>query len=232
VSETRALLSSVINEGRKFLLEPEAKRLCASYGIPVTNFKMAKNIEEAVKYAHEIGYPVVVKVVSPDILHKTDVGGVVLNINNDEELEKACNMINSNVRKYRPRARILGYLIEEYAPSSIEVIVGVKMDPQFGHVIMFGLGGVFVEILKDVTFRILPITDDDAEEMIHEIRGYPLLVGYRGQPPVDIVTIREIILKVSNMVMENPVIKELDLNPIRVYSKGAKVLDARVILAN
>ena len=228
--ESKFTIQDILRSGRKFLLEPEAKSLCTYYGIDVPRFAIAKNLEEALRIANELGYPVVLKVVSPDIVHKSDVGGVILNISNDEELKEAYERLMNNVRRNAPNARILGVLVEEQLPEGTEVIVGVTKDPQFGHVIMFGLGGIFVEILNDVTFRVLPIDKEDALEMLHEIKGYPILEGYRGAKRADINAIVDIMLKVSKLVMENPSIKEMDLNPIRVYEKGAKVLDVRILL--
>jgi acetyl-CoA synthetase (ADP-forming) len=217
-------------EGRKYLLEPEAKTLCQKYGIPVTRFKVATSPEEADKSADEIGYPVVLKIVSPDVLHKFDVGGVVLNLKGSSEVKDAYDKIVKSVRKHKPDAKIVGVLVQEMAPASTEVIVGSTKDPQFGPALMFGLGGIFVEVLKDVTFRIAPITESDAKEMITEVKAYPILKGYRGQPPADINAIVNILLNTSKLVMDHPEIKELDLNPIMVYEKGAKTVDARVIL--
>jgi len=217
-------------EGRKYLLQPEAKTLCQKYGIPITRFKVATSPEEAVKSADEIGYPVVLKIVSPDVLHKFDVGGVVLNLKGSREVKDAYDTIVKNVRKHKPDAKIIGVLVQEMAPASTEVIVGATKDPQFGPALMFGLGGIFVEVLKDVTFRIAPITESDAKEMITEVKAYPILKGYRGQPPADINAIVNILLNTSKLVMDHQEIKELDLNPIMVYEKGAKTVDARVIL--
>lgn len=217
-------------EKRNYMLEPEAKTICSEYGIPVTKFKVAKNIEEATKFAEETGYPVVLKIVSPDVIHKFDVGGVILNLKSTEEVRDAYNKILMNVKKYKPDAKIVGILVQEMAPPSIEVIVGATKDPQFGPALMFGFGGIFVEVLKDVAFRIAPITRSEAQEMITEIKAYPILRGYRGQPPADINAIIEILLNTSKLVMEHPEIKELDLNPIMVYEKGAKTVDARIIL--
>ena len=219
-------------QGRKFLLEPEAKAVCMKYGIPVTKFGVAKTVEEAVKLAEEIGYPVVLKVVSPDVIHKFDVGGVVLNLKGPEEVRKAFNQILENVRRNMPNARVLGVTVQEMAPPSTEVIVGAIRDPQFGPALMFGMGGIFVEVLKDVTFRIAPITIEEAKEMIAEIRAYPLLKGYRGMPPADIEAIAQILVNTSHLMMENPEISELDLNPIIVYENGAKTVDARIMLTN
>ena len=217
-------------EGRKYLLEPEAKTICMEYGIPVTTFRVAKTAEEAVKFAEEIGYPTVLKIVSPDVIHKFDVGGVVLDLKSPEDIRNAYKKILENVKKHKPKAKIRGILVQEMAPSSTEVIVGSTKDPQFGPALMFGLGGVFVEVLKDVTFRIAPITEQDAREMITEVKAYPILKGYRGQHPADIDSIVKILLNTSRLVMDHQEINELDLNPIMVYKKGAKTVDARIIL--
>jgi acetyl-CoA synthetase (ADP-forming) len=217
-------------DGRSYLLEPEAKIVCMEYGIPVTRFKVALTPDEAVKFAGGIGYPVVLKIVSPDIIHKFDVGGVVLNLKSPSEVKDAYEKILKNVKKHKPNAKIMGVLVQEMAPQSTEVIVGAIKDPQFGPALMFGLGGIFVEVLKDVTFRIAPITEFDAKEMITEVKAYPVLKGYRGQPPADTNAIVNILLNTSKLVMDHQEIKELDLNPIMVYEKGAKTVDARIIL--
>jgi acyl-CoA synthetase (NDP forming) len=215
---------------RRYLLEPEAKTICAEYDIPVTEFRVAKTVEEAVKFSQEIGYPTVLKIVSTDVLHKFDVGGVVLDIRSREDAQKAYNKILENVQKLKPDAHIEGILVQEMAPSSTEVIVGSIKDPQFGQTLMFGFGGIFVEVLKDVAFRVAPITEEDAREMISEVKAYPILRGYRGQPPLDLDIIVKILLNASRLVMDHKEIKELDLNPIMVYEKGAKTVDARIIL--
>jgi acyl-CoA synthetase (NDP forming) len=217
-------------EGRNFLLEPEAKTVCREYEIPVTKFKVANTAEEAMKFSEEIGYPTVLKIISSDVLHKFDVGGVILNINSREDARKAYNKIVENVKKHKPDAKINGILVQEMAPDSTEVIVGSIKDPQFGPTLMFGLGGTFVEIMKDVSFRIAPINKEDARQMISEVKAYPILRGYRGQPPLDIDTIAKILLNTSRLVMDHQEIKELDLNPVMVYEKGAKTVDARIIL--
>jgi len=217
-------------DGRSYLLEPEAKMICMEYGIPVTRFRVAKTRGEALKFAEEIGYPVVLKIVSPDVIHKFDVGGVILNLKSAKDVQDAFDKILTNVKKHKPDARIVGVLVQEMAPSSTEIIVGATKDPQFGPALMFGLGGIFVEVLKDVTFRIAPITELDAQEMITEVKAYPILRGYRGQPPADIDAIAQILMNTSRLVMDHLEIKELDLNPIMVYEKGAKTVDARIIL--
>lgn len=217
-------------DNRKYLLEPEAKIVCMEYGIPVTRFKVALTQDEAVNFADQIGYPVVLKIVSPDVIHKFDVGGVMLNLKTFSEVKDAYTKILQNVKKHKPDAKINGILVQEMAPTSTEVIIGETKDPQFGPAIMFGLGGIFVEILKDVTFRIAPITETDAREMITEVKAYPILKGYRGQPPADTEAIVKILTNTSRLVMDHAEIKELDLNPIMVYEKGAKTVDARIIL--
>jgi acetyl-CoA synthetase (ADP-forming) len=228
--EAKKIFAEARTEGRNFLLEHEAKMVCKEYGIPVTKLKIAKTAENAAKFSEEIGYPVVLKVISPDVLHKFDVGGVILNVNSQEDARKAYNEIMENVKKNRTDAKINGILIQEMVPSSIEIIVGAVKDSQFGPTVMFGFGGIFVEVMKDVAFRIAPITERDAQEMITEIKAYPILRGYRGQPPADIDAIVRILVNTSRLVMDHQEIKELDLNPVLVYEKGAKTVDARIIL--
>ncbi len=200
------------------------------YQIPVTPFKLAKNEEEAAEFARQIGFPVVLKIVSPDIIHKSDAGGVIVNLQNAAEVKNAHRKILENAKKFDPAAKITGVLVQEMAPQSTEVIVGAIKDPQFGQTLMFGIGGIFVELLKDVTFRVAPLTREDAHEMVTKVRAYPLLTGYRNTPPADIDAIIKAILNTSKLVMDYPEIKELDLNPIMTYEKGAKTVDARIIL--
>jgi acyl-CoA synthetase (NDP forming) len=230
LKQTKKIIYQAKKEGRKALLEPEAKLICIDYGIPVTKFKVASNETQAAEYANEIGYPVVLKIVSPDIIHKSDAGGVMVNLKNASDVQKAYGKILENVKKYNANAKIVGVLVQEMAPQSTETIVGAIKDPQFGQTIMFGLGGIFVELLKDVNFRIAPITKDDAKEMITQLKAYPLLKGFRNSPPADIDALISILLSTSRLVMENPEIKELDLNPVLAYQSGAKTVDARIIL--
>jgi len=230
LNETAKIISQAQKEGRKALLETEAKTICMEYGIPVTKFKLAKNVGEAVEFAEQLGYPVVLKIVSPDILHKSDSGGVIVNLKSKTEVQDAYGKTLENAKRYKATAKIAGVLVQEMAPQSTEVIVGAVKDPQFGQTLMFGLGGVFVEILKDVTFKIAPITREDAREMVTGIKAYPLLKGYRNTPATDVDAILNILLNASRLVMDNPQIKELDLNPVLAYEKGAKTVDARIIL--
>lgn len=224
------IFKKVNAEGRKFLLEHEAKYVCKEYGIPITKMKIADNIQNAIKFSEQIEGPTVFKILSPDIIHKSDVGGVILNINSKFDAKEAYNQIIKNVKKQHPNAKIEGILIQEMAPPTTEVIIGAIKDPQFGQTLMFGLGGTFVEVLKDVSFRIAPITEEEAKEMISEIKAYPILNGYRGQPPVDISILEKILLKTSRLIMNHQEIKELDLNPVMVYENGAKTVDARILI--
>jgi acyl-CoA synthetase (NDP forming) len=230
MNQTVKIINQAKKEGRKALLENEAKTICIEYGIPVTKFNLAKNENEASLKADQIGYPVVLKIVSPDIIHKSDAGGVIINLKTPTEVNIAYKKIIENAKKYKADAKIIGVLIQEMAPQSTEVIVGAIKDPQFGQTVMVGLGGIFVELLKDVNFRIAPITVEDAKEMITQLKSFPLLNGYRNTPPADIDALTAILCSVSRLIMEKPEIKELDLNPIMAYPKGAKTVDARIIL--
>ena len=230
MNQTKKIIKQAKKEDRKTLLETEAKTICTEYGISVTKFNLAKNEKEAKTQAEQIGYPIVLKIVSPDIIHKSDAGGVIVNLKNAAEVEAGYKKIVENVKKYKADANIVGVLVQEMAPQSTEVIVGAIKDPQFGQTVMFGLGGIFVELLKDVNFRVAPITAMDAKEMITQLKAYPLLNGYRNTPPVDIDALVTILCQTSRLIMENPEIKELDLNPVMAYPKGAKTVDARIIL--
>ena len=230
MNNTDKIISQARREGRKVLLEPEAKTICMEYGIVVTKFNLAKNKQEAAEFAEKIGFPVVLKIVSLDIIHKSDAGGVVLNLKTKEEVKAAYCKILENVKKYKADAKIEGILVQEMAPQATEVIVGSVKDPQFGQTLMFGLGGIFVEILKDVTFRIAPITEQEAAEMVVGVKAYPLLNGYRNTPAADVKAIVNLLMSVSTLVMDQPEIKELDLNPVMAYPQGVKTVDARIIL--
>ncbi|MCW4019473.1 MAG: acetate--CoA ligase family protein [Candidatus Bathyarchaeota archaeon] len=230
MNKTEQIISQARKEGRKALLEPEAKTICTEYGISVTKFKVAQTQEEAAVFAEEIGFPVVLKIVSEDIIHKSDAGGVKVNLKTKEEVKAGYSKILDNAKKYKVDARIAGVLVQEMAPQATEVIIGSVKDPQFGPAIMFGLGGIFVELLKDVTFRIAPITEQEAAEMIRGVKAYPMLNGYRNTPPADVDAIVSQLLAVSKLITEHPEIKELDLNPLMAYEKGTKTVDARIIL--
>jgi acetate---CoA ligase (ADP-forming) len=230
LKKVKAIIKGARNEGRVNLLEPEAREILKAYGLPLSDFRLAKNKGEAAKIAREIGYPVAMKIVSPDILHKTDAGGVKLNLRNREEVSRAFAEIMNQAQAYKKEAKIHGVIITAMEAKGTEVIIGMTTDQTFGPTIMFGLGGIFVEVLKDVSFGIAPMTWQDAYAMIKQIKGYPVLKGIRGQNPADIESLAENMMKVSALVTENPEIKELDLNPVFSYAKGAKIVDARIIL--
>lgn len=217
-------------KSQNVLTEVESKELLKKAGIPVVETRLAKSKKEAISISKELGFPVVLKIISPDIVHKSDAGGVKLGLANATQVGKAYAEIMSSIREKYPKAQIQGVSVQRMAPPAVEVIIGMSKDPQFGPVLMFGLGGVFVEILKDVSFRIVPLTKRDAREMIREIKGYPILEGYRGQKPANIEALEDMIVKVSEFVERNPQIKELDLNPVFAYPDRAVAVDARIIL--
>ena len=217
-------------KGQNLLTEVESKELLKKAGIPVIETKLARSKKEAISLSKEMGFPVVLKISSLDVVHKSDSGGVKLGLATATQVGKAYSEIISSVKQGYPQAVIEGVSVQSMAPPGVEVIVGMNKDPQFGPVLMFGLGGVLVEVLKDVSFRIVPVSKRDAKEMTREIKGYPILEGYRGQPPASISALEELIVKVSQFVEQNPQIKELDLNPIFAYEDKAIAADARIIL--
>ncbi len=216
--------------GRTQLTEIEAKELIRAAGIPTTAIRLATTRKEAVERSREIGFPVVLKVVSPDVVHKSDVGGVKVGLNSAAAVERAFGDIMASVKLHQPQAKVMGVSVQTMARPGLEVIVGTSKDAQFGPVIMFGLGGILVEVLKDVSFRIVPIERRDARQMIHELKGFPLLQGYRGQEPANIPMLEDLLLKVSAFVDQRPEIKEMDLNPVFAYKDGLVAVDARVVL--
>jgi acetate---CoA ligase (ADP-forming) subunit beta len=217
-------------EGRSLLTEFESKRILKRIGVPVVETRLATNLKETVSISQKLGFPVVLKITSPDVIHKTDSDGVKLDLKNISEVRKAYNDILNSVKKKYPRALIHGISVQKMAPPGTEVIIGTSKDPQFGPVIMFGLGGIFVEVLKDVSFRVIPVDRKDAREMIQEIKNFPLLRGYRGKEPANIPSLVSMILKISKFVNENPDIREMELNPIFAYRDKSLAVDARIIL--
>ena len=217
-------------KSQNLLTEVESKELLKKAGIPVVEAKLSRSKKEAISISKEMGFPAVLKISSPDVIHKSDSGGVKLGLANATQVGKAYSEIISSVKQAYPEAQIEGVSVQTMAPPGVEVIVGMSKDPQFGPVLMFGLGGILVEVLKDVSFRIVPVTERDAREMIREIKGYPLLEGYRGQKPASIPALEKLIVKVSQFVEKNPQVKELDLNPIFAYPDKAVAVDARIIL--
>ncbi len=226
----REVLERSKAEHRVSLLSVEAREVAQAYGIAVPPSELAKNRGQAVAAAEKIGYPVAMKVVSPQILHKTDIGGVKLGLSSNREVELAFNDIIRNANLLMPGARVFGVEVQEMVPAGKEVIVGMNRDIQFGPLIMFGLGGIYVNILKDVSFRLAPVSEQAASEIITETKSYALLQGVRGEPPSDINSIIDVILRVSQLSMDFKEISEIDINPLFVYErgKGSLALDVKI----
>ncbi len=212
------------------LSEIQCKEILKEAGVDVIETTLAASKEDAVTISKNLGYPVAMKIISPQITHKTDAGGVKLGIKTSDQAGKAYDRIMATITKKNPGAAIEGISVQKMAAPGVEVVIGMTKDPQFGPMLMFGLGGIFVEIIKDVSFRIVPLTREDAWAMIREIKGFRLLEGYRGQAPVDVSYLEELLLNISGFVEKNPEIKEMDINPIMAYSKGAVAVDARIVL--
>jgi acyl-CoA synthetase (NDP forming) len=217
-------------KSQNLLTEVESKQFLKKAGIPVVEAELARSKKEAISISNEMGFPVVLKISSADVVHKSDSGGVRLGLANATQVGKAYNEIVSSIKQAYPKAHIEGVSVQPMAKPGVEVIVGMSKDAQFGPVLMFGLGGILVEVLKDVSFRIVPVTIRDARAMIREIKGYPVLEGYRGQKPASIPALEKLIVNVSQFVEKNPQIRELDLNPIFAYPDKAVAVDARIIL--
>ncbi len=229
----REIIGKARADGRLALMETEAKMIFSAYGLPVAETELARSEEEAVQQANEIGFPVVLKVISPDIIHKSDAGGVKVNIKDEAGVRSAYQTIRNNCMLYKPDADIRGIAVQEMAPLGTEVIVGSINDPTFGPTVMFGLGGIFVEVLKDVTFRVAPVSRDQIMRMINEIRSVAILAGARGEPARDRRALANLICAYASMVYDlRDEIAETDANPVLVYEegKGLKVVDARIIL--
>jgi acetyltransferase len=218
------------DKAKEYIPEPVAKQMLQKYNLQYPEERLAGDLNEADKYAGEIGYPVALKIVSGDIVHKSDAGCVKLGLKSRSEVREAFSTIISNALNFNSYANISGVLVSRMdTEEGVEIIIGGLNDPVFGPVIMFGMGGIFVEIMKDVSFRICPVNEADAEEMIREISGFPLLAGTRGKPVMDLAGIRDALINVSRLLMENPRITEVDLNPVKVHRKGLMVLDARIL---
>jgi len=221
------IISLAAASGRNLLFEDEAGALLETAGIPVNRCRVARDEEEAVRIAVETGFPVVLKVRSPAIVHKTEAGGVCLNLLDEEAVRRAYREIMEKARLVDQEAQVT---VQPMAVPGVEVLIGMTTDPQFGQVIAFGLGGTFVEVLGDITFRLVPLLEKDAKDMIDSIKGSVILKGYRGSMPVDTAALIDIILKVSRLVENNPQIKEIDLNPVLAYPEGALIIDARIVI--
>ena len=219
------------SEDRSVLTEIESKQVLAAAGIPVAEATLAASADEAAKAAAQAGFPVVLKIVSPDVTHKSDVGGVKIGLEDEAAVRAAYDDIITAVKERQPKARIEGVAVQAMARPGTEVIVGMSKDPQFGPVLMFGLGGIFVEVLKDVSFRIVPLEERDAREMIDEIKGRAILDGVRGGEPADIGALAGLLLKLSAFAEANPQVEELDLNPVFAYKDGCIAVDARIVVS-
>jgi acyl-CoA synthetase (NDP forming) len=226
-----SVLSQARSQGRNLLNEVEAKQLLDDAGVPIVTTVLATTQEEASDQAEIVGFPVVLKIVSPDIVHKSDVGGVKVGLQDAAEVTAAFEEIVANAKKAVPDANIAGVAVQHMVPEGVEVIVGMTTDPQFGPVMMFGLGGIMVEVLKDVSFRLVPLKERDALQMIDEIKGRAVLEGVRGMPPVDKAALCAAILKVSEFIEHNPEVQELDLNPMIAYPDGVIAVDARIVIS-
>lgn len=211
------------------ILEPEGIALIQHYGIPYPEHGVAASAAEAVSVADRIGYPVVLKVVSPDVIHKSDVGGVALGLSDADGVRDGYDRITAAVASNVPGADVQTVLVCREAEEGTEVIVGGIQDAMFGPTLMFGLGGIFAEVLRDVSFRVIPISRFDAEQLVREVRGFSLLAGARGQAPRDLEALIDLLLAVSRLMTEHPDVVELDLNPVRVYSRGLLALDVRLM---
>jgi acyl-CoA synthetase (NDP forming) len=228
-NEINLLLNQTIEQNRTTLTYQESREILELAGISLNKMHMAKTLEDGIEKAEELGYPVVLKVVSEDVIHKSDSGGVKVGINSENELREAYEEMMLSVKRHYPDSEIDGVSIEEMV-KGVELLIGINTDPQFGKMIAFGIGGIFVEVYKDVSFRLIPITKQDVEEMIDEIEGKKILDGYRGMPAVDKEELILLILKISKLIEENPSIKEMDLNPVVGTEEGLKAIDARIIL--
>ncbi|MBC7255562.1 MAG: acetate--CoA ligase family protein, partial [Chloroflexi bacterium] len=227
-----ALFERIRQEGRNTIGDAEAQDILKAYGITTPKSAVGATAEEAVAICREIGYPVVMKIASPDILHKSDVGGIIVGVKGDEEARVAFDTLIQRALAHKPGATIWGVQVQEMVTNAREVIIGMNRDPQFGPLMMFGLGGIYVEVLKDVVFRVAPMSRRQAEEMVSSIRSYKLLTGVRGQPPADTRAVVETILRVAQLVTDFPEIAELDINPllVREEGRGAVAVDMRLIL--
>ncbi len=232
VNRTRArkVFDAVKSDGRTSLLEEEGQEVLKAYGLPLPESALARNADEAVDIAEKIGYPVVIKIASPQIIHKSDAGGVRVNLADADQVREAFEAVTANAKKYDPKAEIKGVLVVEMVTGGKEMIIGSKQEPGFGPVIMLGMGGIYVEILKDVTFRLAPVTDREADDMITSIKTQKLLQGVRGEKPSDISKLSECIQRLSQLVSDFEEIKELDMNPVLVMEagKGCRILDVRI----
>jgi 4-hydroxybutyrate---CoA ligase (ADP-forming) len=230
--KVRTLFDNMRKYGRKNLVEEEGYEVLAAYGFTTPKTVLADSAELCVDAANSIGYPVVMKIASQDIIHKSDAGGVKVGLANDEQVRTAFNTILQNTKTYKPDANIKGVLVQEMVRSGKEIILGAKQDPIFGPLVMFGLGGIYVEVLRDVVFRLAPIDESEASRMVHSIKTLNLLKGVRGEKPSDLAAIIDSLQRLSQLVTEFPEIEEFDINPLLVLEegKGVRTVDVRISL--
>ena len=228
--EAEKIVEKILASGRKVALPDESLAMVKLFGVDVPDYALVKTAEEAVEVSKKIGFPLVLKIASQDVLHKSDIGGVVVNLKNVEEVERNYNKVLDSLKRIVPDARIGGVLIQKQLLEATHLIVGGVYDEQFGPAVMFGLGGVFVELFKDVSFRIAPVTETEAMEMVKEIKAYPVLSGYRGSKKLDIEQVTKTIVNISELITNICIIKEVELNPLFAYEKSVKAVDARIIL--
>jgi len=228
--EAKKLVINALTAGRHALFEPEAKALVSAWGIQVPKSVLIEGLEDLALKSKAITPPIVLKVVSQDILHKMEFGGVITGINNSEEVSVALKEMKRTLAEKTPKARIAGFLLEETAPTGIELIIGGLRDPQFGPAVMFGTGGFAVELVADVSFRLAPLNREEVFDMMREVKSYPLLTGFRGSKLVNLEKLASTVMKLSDILLEIEEIKEIEINPLLVYEEGVVAVDARVVL--
>ena len=229
-SKAKKIIDSYVSIGRKSILEHDAEKIAQAYGVPVAKSIIATTESESIYLMKKLGGPVVMKIVSPDVLHKTDVGGVLVNIRTPSEARAAYRQIRKNVSTKNKKAKIIGILLQKMVPQGKEFVVGGIRDPQFGPTVMFGLGGIYVEIFEDVSFRLAPVSDNEATAMMNELKSSVLFRGFRGAAPLDTLAASNVIKRVGQMLLDNEMIQSVDINPLFIYAGGATATDVRIIL--
>ncbi len=224
-----SIFEDVGNQKRTVLNYEESRKVMELAGIPLNKMMVAKNLEASIQLANEVGYPIVLKVISEDVIHKSDSGGVKVGIKSDEELSKSYQEMMENVLSSYPDAKIEGVSVEEMV-SGVELLIGTNTDSQFGKMIALGIGGIFVELYKDISFKLIPVSSKDIQDMIDEIKGKAMFDGFRGLPKVNLDELTSLILTISKLIEDHPVIFEMDLNPVVATENGLRVIDARIIL--
>ncbi len=229
MNRIESIFENVRNQKRTVLNYEESRKVMELAGIPLNKMKVAKNLEASIQRANEVGYPIVLKIISEDVIHKSDSGGVKVGIKSDDELSKSYQEMMKSVLSFYPNAKIDGVSVEEKA-SGVELLIGTNTDSQFGKMIALGIGGIFVEVYKDVSFRLIPVSSKDVRDMINEIKGKAMFDGFRGLPKVNLEELISLILIVSKLIENYPIIFEMDLNPVVATENGLRAIDARIIL--